>query len=119
MTEEEDKNMKAENDNLRHEIISFLKEGICEVVFTKKNGDRRVMQATLMSSRLPPIDPSKERADKPAGRYGDQIRVFDVEAKSWRSFNVASLQSLSTEQDGQHVDMVFGPVNVSKDDVNE
>lgn len=92
------------NELLRGEIISQLTEGICEVVFTKKNGERRVMQATLMPTRLPPMEVAKKPVEKTVGRYGDQIRVFDVEAKSWRSFNMSSLQSLTSEhhqEDGE------------------
>ena len=70
----------------RNDIISNLQEGICTVVFTKANGDERVMNCTLMDEYLP------ETQSKGESKVNESVvNCFDVEANGWRSFRVDSV----------------------------
>lgn len=73
----------------RNEMVKQLKNGICEVIFEKVNGDVRTMSATLSPNHLP------ERDDKaPAGlqRSEDVVAVWDMLKEDWRSFRVNSVK---------------------------
>lgn len=98
------------SDRAKEKIITLLHEGTCKVVFVKKNGEVRTMFATLETSRLPPINPSETTTkklilDSPAAR--DQIRVFDIESKGWRSFTLSSLVSITTAYDDDDDTVVY------------
>ena len=89
-------------DPTREKIVALLREGLCEVVFVKKNGEVRTMFATLETSRLPPINPSETGTKKlvlDSAAARNQVRVFDVESKGWRSFTLSSLVSVTTIYD--------------------
>ena len=79
-------------------IINMLHEKVCKVVFTKSNGDTRVMHATLKSDLLPQKEQkdikeeTKQRKENP-----NVLAVFDVDASGWRSFRWDSLKDFSTE----------------------
>ena len=69
----------------KEQIIKSLHEGVCEVSFTKVNGDKRVMTCTLLESMLPKKEATSE--DKPARKQNENaLAVFDVNANGWRSF---------------------------------
>lgn len=85
-----------------HAILStILKNEQTEVVFTKLNGDVRVLRCTQSMGIIPeehhpakkPIDESTE--GKPKKVNYNNIKVFDLEANSWRSFNVDKLISVN------------------------
>ena len=68
-------------------IIANLKERTCEVTFTKKNGDMRVMQCTLMESVLPPAKKDEPLTQKKVRAVNEEVCVvYDVNAQGWRSF---------------------------------
>ena len=68
-------------------IIANLKERTCEVTFTKKNGDMRVMQCTLMESVLPPAKKDEPLTQKKVRAVNEEVCVvYDVNAPGWRSF---------------------------------
>lgn len=78
--------------------IGALKEKVCKVVFTKKNGDTRVMHATLNENMLPAQVDVEEAIQKKAKTPNpDVLAVFDVEAKGWRSFRWDSIKEFNTE----------------------
>jgi hypothetical protein len=73
------------------EYRSQLQDNICEVVFTKKNGQPRTLIGTLRqdlieSNNLVPVG---------GGHPGpeNQIRLIDLTIKEWRSFDVNSVIS--------------------------
>lgn len=75
-------------------IKKQLHEKVCKVVFTKVNGDTRVMHCTLNPDMLPQEENESTRTKK----ENDSVQaVYDVEAKGWRSFRWDSLTSFSTE----------------------
>ena len=76
-------------DSRNREIRDILQHGICEVTFTKVNGELRTMPCTLDTTLLPP-QPLKEfhetRLYKP-----DTLSVWCVDKSEWRSFRVANV----------------------------
>lgn len=55
------------------------------IVFTKKDGTERVMQPTLVESRIP-VEKQPKTQSEVATTAGSALRVFDVEVQEWRSF---------------------------------
>lgn len=78
------------------EMKDSLHQGICKVVFTKKNGDERIMHCTLQESMLPEQMDIEEEIQKKKPNP-DVLAVWDVEAKGWRSFRWDSIKNFSTE----------------------
>jgi hypothetical protein len=83
-------------DSRNREIRSMLHHGVCEVTFTKVNGDVRTMPCTLDSTLLPP-QPLKEfhetRLYKP-----ETLSVWCLDKMEWRSFRVANVQKIVRTQ---------------------
>ena len=75
----------------KEEIQEILRQGECEVVFTKANGDERQMVCTLNSSYLPAIDPATPEGN--SNETEDVVTVWDVEAAGWRRFRIDALIS--------------------------
>lgn len=73
-----------------------LHGGVCKVVFTKVNGDNRVMHCTLNASLLPEQMDLEEQIQKKKPNP-DVLAVYDVEAKGWRSFRWDSIKEFTTE----------------------
>ena len=67
----------------KSEMKQTLATNLCEVTFTKTNGETRVMTCTLDPARIPSDQlPKTETEDK----HETQVRVFDTKADGWRSF---------------------------------
>jgi hypothetical protein len=83
-------------DSRNREIRSMLHHGVCEVTFTKVNGDVRTMPCTLDSTLLPP-QPLKEfhetRLYKP-----ETLSVWCLDKMEWRSFRVANVTRIVRTQ---------------------
>lgn len=79
----------------REDIVNKLKQGIVRVNFTKKDGEVRDMKCTLVSSLIP-------QEMQPKGELNNitesVIRAYDVNATGWRSFVVANVNSVESEQ---------------------
>ena len=74
---------------VREEMIQALQSKVCDVVFTKANGEERVMECTLMESEIPAD--MMPKTDGNATQNNEVIRVFDVGINQWRSFRVDSV----------------------------
>ena len=78
------------------EIANMLYKGVCEVTFTKVNGELRTMPCTLDRELLPP-QPLKEfhetRVFKP-----ETLSVWCMDKMEWRSFRVANVQRIVRTQ---------------------
>jgi hypothetical protein len=72
-------------------ISQHLKENVVEIIFTKVNGDDRVMRCTLMPDYLPEQTDIEERVPRK-----DAVAVWDLEKGAWRSFRVDSIKSVSS-----------------------
>ena len=75
-------------------IVRQLQAGTCKVKFTKKNGEVRLMRATLNSSEIPQDKQPKPSADSVGATNPSLIKAFDVEKQAWRSFYVDSVISV-------------------------
>jgi hypothetical protein len=79
----------------RNELVTMLNEGICEVTFTKVNGETRVMPCTLQADLLPVISVEKLKEDRrPINE--DTLSVWCTDKNEWRSFRVANVTSVRT-----------------------
>jgi hypothetical protein len=77
---------------LKTDLMKSLAEGVVTVTFTKKDGTDRVMKCTR-SSNLIPTDHQPKGETQVVTEETDNIRVFDVEAQGWRSFNFTTLKA--------------------------
>lgn len=86
--------MKTEKVKLHHNAISMLlKTGIVEVEFIKKNGEYRKMKCT---TKLDYIPKDKHPTGEGNALINEKVmRVYDINAEGWRSFNVDSIQNFS------------------------
>ena len=84
--------------NLTQEnILRELREGECEVTFTKVNGDTRTMRCTLSldiipNNKMPKGDNTPELTEG-LDRILNAIRVYDTNVKDWRSFKVETVKN--------------------------
>jgi len=72
------------------ELRALLAKDIVTVSFTKKNGDKRVMQCTTISDYLPYTSKYSVESDS-------VITVWDLENAAWRSFRHDSILSVETD----------------------
>ena len=77
-------------------VVEKLKNGVCKVVFTKANGENRVMHATLNEEILPPQQDVEEYIQKKKPNP-DVLAVWDTDKGAWRSFRWDSLKEFKTE----------------------
>lgn len=68
----------------RSEMIEALSNGIVNVTFTKVNGEKRTLKATLRPDTVPETKHSRPTNE-------DIIPVWDLENAAWRSFRVDSV----------------------------
>ena len=83
--------LELEDEFVYSELQSQLQGEILEVTFTKVNGDKRIMNCTLMEGILPsnPTEEVKKDAKKKVNE--DVLSVWDVDASGWRSFRVKNI----------------------------
>lgn len=78
-------------------LRSMLRESVCEVTFTKVNGDLRTMPCTLNPEMLPPIVESEDM-EMPKRKVSDKsLAVFVTDINEWRSFRLDSIHSISVK----------------------
>ena len=79
--------IEVEDKFVRSELQTQLRDEILEVTFTKVNGDKRVMNCTLMEQIMPTTtEEKKDTTDKKVNE--DILSVWDIDAKGWRSFRI-------------------------------
>lgn len=80
-------------------LTEWLKKGVFEVTFSKKDGTVRVMEATLLASKLPVVEnKTTTRTKKP---NPEVLSVWSVKDNSWRSFRIDSVKSVRPIEEGQ------------------
>ena len=86
---------KVERTDLRNQ----LQKEILEVTFTKVNGDKRIMNCTLIEGVAPSnINLNK---DTPERKVNEEVlSVWDIDAKGWRSFRVKNVTRVRTHSWG-------------------
>ena len=79
---------------LREGYLRALREGVCEVIFTKKDGTDRRMICTLDMSGIPEKDVPKTDGNVTAVNT-ESVRVYDLEVEGWRSFRIDSVKEFA------------------------
>lgn len=79
------------------EVKDTLRSALCEVKFTKSNGEERTMRCTLHPSFLPKFEIKEETSEekKPRKVNPSMVSVWDIEANGWRGFKIESLLTIS------------------------
>lgn len=73
----------------RNWLKGLLADGEITVVFTKTNGDERVMRCTLSESVLPNVESVSTRK-----KSDESISVWDLDENGWRSFRWDSVKEI-------------------------
>ena len=71
----------------RESITKSLREGICEVFFTKSDGSERIMHCTL-NPKFAPSMPQQVEETVRKNKNPDAIAVWDTDFDAWRSFRI-------------------------------
>lgn len=92
---EEMRQMHDENA-IREILLTALHESVCQVIFTKKSGEERLMECSLRTEDIPEDKRPKPRVEgsEPPSYTDAAIRVFDTEKQAWRSFRVDSVKQI-------------------------
>lgn len=83
-------------DSRNREIRTMLHHGVCDVTFTKINGEVRTMPCTLDSDLLPP-EPLRE-FHRTKVYNPDTLSVWCLDKMAWRAFRVANVTKVSRTQ---------------------
>lgn len=89
------------SEPLRKDIIKALREGICEITFTKINGERRVMPCTLKAELLPKHNQKDQTIETLKESKTDAISVWCTDAYAWRSFKLSNFISINPLYDNR------------------
>lgn len=76
------------------DILASLRSNICEVTFTKANGDERTMICTLIPDFLPISETDATQDDGITPRADDLVTVWDIESDGWRSFKPSRITNI-------------------------
>lgn len=87
----------------REQMIDKLRECICEVTFTKKDGEERVMTCTLNSEAIPSIHQPTNESTREIKENLEVVRVYDVDKAGWRSFRVDAVKNFTHINSVQYV----------------
>ena len=82
------------NDDEKLNLKELLKTDVVQVVFTKVNGEKRIMNCTLQSSFLPE---SVER-EETRKQSDTSLAVWSVDDGGWRSFRWESIVSFGLKE---------------------
>ena len=86
----------------RADLRNQLQKEILEVTFTKVNGDKRIMNCTLIEGIAPAIT-TVIKEDAPERKVNlDIMSVWDIDAKGWRSFRVKNVTRVRTHSWGEN-----------------
>lgn len=80
----------------KEQILQSLRNGVCKIIFTKVNGDKRIMHCTL-SEQLLPEQTDIEEAIQKKKPNPEVLAVWDTDAGGWRSFRWDALEEFTTE----------------------
>ena len=83
--------IELEDEFVYAELQSQLQKEVLEVTFTKVNGDKRIMNCTLMEGILPSNSTEEAKKDTKKKVNEDILSVWDIDANGWRSFRVKNI----------------------------
>ena len=73
----------------REDMLDLLREGICDVKFTKQDGTEREMRCTINQNHIP-----KDKMPNGGVDYTTTvIRAYELGKSQWRSFRVDSVKT--------------------------
>ena len=78
----------------KQQLVEYLRNYICEVTFTKKDGTIRLMRCTLRQDKIEVPLSTKEQQEVVL-RPNNVIRVFDLENNGWRSFDYTAVKQFT------------------------
>lgn len=79
----------------RDDLKNMLAQNVMVIDFTKLNGDKRVMTCTLREDMKPRATKEDTMSQKKVRDLAEEvISVWDVNAKGWRSFRYARVNSV-------------------------
>lgn len=84
--------MEINLDATKEMIYENLRNHICEITFTKVNGEQRVMPCTLKTDIVPPYKVDQLRESKKT--TADNISVWCTDKNAWRSFKLGNFISI-------------------------
>lgn len=85
----------------KEKLIEQLLENEMVVTFNKVNGDERVMTCTLKPELIPVemLPKNSNTPKEPSAKQLENIGVYDVNAKAWRSFKVANVTNVQVAEE--------------------
>lgn len=78
----------------RNEIIEALQTNVCEVTFTKVNGEVRTMPCTLREDLMPAYE-RRTPVKEPSAKESATLSVWCTDKMAWRSFRVDSVTEVN------------------------
>lgn len=82
----------------RNDYLTLLRDNICVVTFTKRDGTERVMRCTLKTEHLPKISVESVSESKPVRKTNlNTVSVWDMDKNAWRGFTVDSVKTIKQE----------------------
>ena len=80
---------------VREDLERLLEQNVLVVDFLKLNGDKRVMTCTLREDMKPVATKTDTMSQKKVRAISEEVvSVWDVNAKGWRSFRYARINSV-------------------------
>jgi hypothetical protein len=85
----------------REQLTEMLRNNVCEVTFTKVNGETRTMPCTLSETIIPPAPVHATNTDNsvdfPKTRKvnTNTVSAWCTDKKEWRSFRVANVTNVA------------------------
>ena len=93
--------IEMENKMKYEDYMNELKNGTYDVTFTKVNGEIRNMTCTLAKDLLPEVSETittsilLNETVKPRKVNTEAVKVWDLDAKGWRSFRIDSVTNFT------------------------
>lgn len=83
----------------REDYMNMLRDNICVVTFTKRDGTERVMRCTLKSDHLPAITSPVQHTEQKTTRKTNlnTVSVWDMDKSAWRGFAIDSVKQIKQE----------------------
>jgi len=95
MTEVSDTVANLKGIPIKSDLKNLLEQNVLVVDFLKLNGDKRVMTCTLREDMKPAATKADPLSQKKVREISDAVvSVWDVNAKGWRSFRYARINSV-------------------------
>lgn len=75
----------------KEKIVTALKSDFCKIVFTKVNGDERLLVGTLRADILPETVDNGDSTKTKKPYNPNVVSLWEMETSAWRSFRVDSV----------------------------